>query len=428
MPQCQLEVLNNLVQNLYPGTAEPIPFWIDTLCCPATSSKGRRVAIRKMRDTYACANKVLALDKGLRSIDTTGRSVTELAFYIYLSTWSSRLWTFQEAALPKILIFQFLNDTFDVEQILSSAEKRSSSLTNEWGSTVDIAHIYISIRGDSRHSEQPYKPPKMSLGTCALALARRTTSVQEDECLCLASLMAIDPAALLSVSPQDRMRHFWAQLPHVSEDWVYYQHSRLDFVGFRWAPKTLLGTRSGHGSASDDTRASPTNDGLLINACSITLSSLNLPLRHPIGGEAWIRGTDDHWGYYIRKDDQTIAAQGFMHFTVPKCHFSRIALLMTSIISNLGVMQATRFVMVFVTEERNGVTYARRGDSGLIYDANHSAGPGQSFHTFQMRRKDHFLRERSDSMAREGENYLIEEQYGAVVGDWTDEKSKWCID
>lgn len=426
MPSCQLEVLNDLVQNLYPGEAGQIPFWIDTLCCPAIPSKGKQIAIRKMRDTYACADKVLVLDKGLRSLETTGRSVSELAFYIHSSNWSSRLWTFQEAALPKTLIFQFSNETLDSRRIRSTVREVRSEYTNALGNINDLHRIYDSMRGGYGRSENPYKPPVMNLWACSQALAARTTSVQEDESLCLASLMAIDPAPFLGVNPRDRMMHFWAQLPHVSEYLMYYEYSRLDSIGFRWAPKTLLGV--GSEQSYNDESASPTKDGLLVNAYSITLQGLKPPLSHRIDGRLWIRGTDDRWDYYLMKASETSMAQGYKHFTVLEGHFSRITLLATTNICSSDESSGAYFVMVFVTGERDGITYARRADSGMIFKADHPTHQENGFHVAQVGRKKFLQNPENDSVTREGENHLLDNDYVAVVGDWTDQKSQWCID
>lgn len=427
MPQCQLETLDKLVQDLYPGKTEETPFWIDTLCCPAKPSNGKRIAIRKMRDTYAYADKVLVLDNVLRSLEVTGRSVDELAFYIYSSNWSSRLWTYQEGALPKTLVFQFADATLDSEVILSTAEGIYSDFNyNRWGTAVDLFSICFYIRGSDSNSEQPYKPPVVELGDCATALITRTTSVQDDESLCLASLMAIDQTPLLSANRQDRMACFWTQLKNISEIWMYYPYPRLDTVGCRWAPKTLLG--AGTDNSYSDAHASPTEKGLLVNAYSLELRSLRFPLSHRIRDLVWIRGTGGHWEYYLRKAAETRSVQGYEHFTVPEGQFNRVALLMTAKIHGSGVIPSANFVMVFVTEESDGVTYARRADSGRIFKADHTNLQGIDLHNTQMHVKEALLEAKSDRITRERENYLVKNEYCAVVGDWTAEKSQWCID
>lgn len=427
MPQCQLEALSKLVQDLYPGKTEQTPFWIDTICCPARQSKGKRIAIRKMRDTYACADKVLVLDNVLRSIEVIGRAVTELAFYIYSSNWSSRLWTYQEGVLPKTLIFQFADATLDSKDIhLTALAIYQDSSHIGLVTAIGLSVVYFYLRGRTDCSEQPHKPPVVSLDVSATALITRTTSIQEDESLCLASLMAIDRTPLLSVGRQDRMACFWKQLKHISEAWMYFPYPRLDTVGYRWAPKTLLGAKTGH--IYDDTRASPTEKGLLVNAYSIALRVIGFPLIHQIHNQLWIRGTNDHWGYYIVKDIKTRAVQGYEHFTIPEGPFNRIALLMTRKIQDSGVLVSTYFVMVLVTEERDGVTYARRADSGRIFKADHTDSSRHNAHNAQIHAKEALFEEKSDRVIIEGENYLIDNEYRAVVGDWTAEKSEWCID
>ncbi|KAL0257662.1 hypothetical protein SLS55_006825 [Diplodia seriata] len=428
MPQCQLEAIDGLVRDLNPDDAEQIPFWIDTLCCPTGSSDARRIAIQKMRDTYAGANKVLVLDSTLRSISTTGRSVAELALYIYSSSWAARLWTFQEGALPDRLIFQFSDATLDSKKILSTAEGFEFNFKNGWGSAYDVYRIFVQIRGNNRHFEHSDNSNIINFEWCAIAFSKRTTSVQDDEALCLASLTDQDPGPLLNSRGQDRMKQFWSQLTNVSEKWMYHTLSRLDLVGFRWAPRTLLG--AGTPGGYHDSRATPTSRGLLVSAYSITFQSPQPPLSYPIGCSFWVRSTDDDWTFYLLKNIDLSPAHGPDAFTIPSGHFSRIAVLMTETIRNSGFDGDRRFVMVFVTEEEGGVTYARRGDSGIIRKADHPRNRGLDFHIAMMEGKERLIAQpQPDSrVSREGKNYLADDEYATVIGDWTDEKSQWCID
>lgn len=86
------------------GTARP--FWIDTLCVPVKSIEGRKAAIRKMHEMYKHAESVLLLDRSLQ--ECSGKaSPTECLIRIAMSSWSSRLWTLQEAALARNIYFDF---------------------------------------------------------------------------------------------------------------------------------------------------------------------------------------------------------------------------------------------------------------------------------------------------------------------------------
>src|SRR2546429_3762467 len=71
MPICQLSSLHRKVQALYRTASDrqesPIPFWIDTMCCPTDPPEARRLAIIAMRRTYADADKVLVLDSYVQS-------------------------------------------------------------------------------------------------------------------------------------------------------------------------------------------------------------------------------------------------------------------------------------------------------------------------------------------------------------------------
>jgi hypothetical protein len=81
-------------------------FWMDTLCVPRTPENIYKEAIKKMRDVYANAERVLVLDAELMA-STAECSYEEINVRIKCSTWIRRLWTVQEAVLAKKLIFQF---------------------------------------------------------------------------------------------------------------------------------------------------------------------------------------------------------------------------------------------------------------------------------------------------------------------------------
>ncbi|KAF4543409.1 Het domain protein [Lasiodiplodia theobromae] len=425
MPECQLKTLNDLVQNLYPNTAG-VPFWIDTMCCPTRPPESRTIAIQKMRETYAGADKVLVLDNTLRSIDITGRSVREIGLYIVSSNWASRLWTLQEGALPDRVLFQFSNATFDAETIYSAIGSPGSDLMGGWGKSMDIFRIYAIIRGNANFLNVIGDSPLCNIGDWAEALGTRATSVREDEALCLASLMDVDVGAVLKVNRQDRMRQFWSQLKYISQDWMYFPGARIDSVGFRWAPRTLLGTAID--STYPDENATITKAGLLVNAYSITFQDLNPPLSCSFADDLWIRGTDGEWTYCLTRRLQSSVPESNQGFGILQDgSYSHVAILMTEESSKMSSRGHTNAVMVFVTEERDGVTYARRGDSGNLFEVNHPSLEGTNFQR-RLRSKREDLLALTANVLKEGENYLLDNEYAAVVGDCITERNRWCID
>lgn len=448
MPQCQLEALDELVQRLYPSETAQIPFWIDTLCCPVSDMEARKTAIRKMRDTYTYADTVLVLDKSLRSTNMAGRSIHELGLYIASSGWCSRLWTLQEGALPDTLLFQFSDGTMDARKLNKQIKSTALEFDSCWGVGDDVlSSLYCSFRGILRYYEPSDKSsltestanrgPIFALEECAEGMSNRATSVGEDEAVCLASLMALDLETILNADRQDRMKQFWLQFTDVSEDWIYYPLARLDSPGFRWAPRTLLGVRESFPPSSYN-RAIVTEHGLLVDAFSLSLQSLRLPLSHPVSDLLWIRRTGGKWAFVASKDDPS--STGFSSvFNIPDIPFTRIVLLMTN--RAFALTGSTRFVMAFVTKECGGVTYAHRGDCGHIWMPDHREREWRAGREHDMVRKKELQRGRwrqwrrglcvdsgDRNVSKEGKNYLLDNEYAAVYGDFSDGSSRWCID
>lgn len=112
LPRCQLERIQKIVDRLdrsTPGEQQRAaqghtPFWMDTLCVPL-EKEYRKLAIQRMGRTYSEADKVLVLD---RFFDDASISCTnqEALVRLGLSSWTKRLWTFQEGILAKDLRMQ----------------------------------------------------------------------------------------------------------------------------------------------------------------------------------------------------------------------------------------------------------------------------------------------------------------------------------
>lgn len=106
LPQCQLLQIQDWVNQLYDKSLWPVPFWIDTICVPL-DREHRSFAIQRMSSTYETADKVLVLDGWL--LQKGFNNMTEWNMLkIKASSWSQRIWTLQEAMLPrpKSLYFQ----------------------------------------------------------------------------------------------------------------------------------------------------------------------------------------------------------------------------------------------------------------------------------------------------------------------------------
>ena len=115
LPLCQLEKIRQCVAELIQGE-NPL-FWIDTLCVPRRKD-GKNLAISRMKRTYQDATRVLILDTQLMQTsinsqrwqssatnDTRIGFAKEFLLRIALSGWMRRLWTLQEGAIARDIIF-----------------------------------------------------------------------------------------------------------------------------------------------------------------------------------------------------------------------------------------------------------------------------------------------------------------------------------
>ncbi|KAF9432738.1 hypothetical protein BGZ76_010389 [Entomortierella beljakovae] len=88
--------------------------WIDTLCMP-TSKRLREDVVRQLRDIYLNADATLVVDAGLMM--TAAKSTLDLSLAIFLSDWSSRVWTLQEGVLASKLLFYVRGQVVSLPQV-----------------------------------------------------------------------------------------------------------------------------------------------------------------------------------------------------------------------------------------------------------------------------------------------------------------------
>ena len=162
LPLCQLFTLRarlfRLVEHYVerywtsPKRPERIAFWIDTLCIPLTPNVIRKKAIMKMQDVYRQSAAVLVLDAGLMQ-HSCPLDPLEVLVRVQTSDWSRRLWTYQEAALPPRIHFQF-QDTFSEEivQLMNQTANDSECANEGYGITRRALEItwYPSFSIESR--------------------------------------------------------------------------------------------------------------------------------------------------------------------------------------------------------------------------------------------------------------------------------------
>ena len=102
LPRCQVSRLNRLCAKVGVKSFLQPAFWIDTLCIPVAPEHkdARKLAIRRMADTYRQSHRVLVVDADLQPCSKQC-SRTELATRVLCCGWMRRLWTLQEACIAE---------------------------------------------------------------------------------------------------------------------------------------------------------------------------------------------------------------------------------------------------------------------------------------------------------------------------------------
>lgn len=241
IPTCQFGRLSKLVTELCGGS--PRPFWLDTLCFPLAPPDAYKLAMIRMRSTYEDAYKVLVLDSYLLSQERIGMSENGVVTRIRCSPCESRaslpsstcnlnnsefdryigsrrLWTLQEGALPSSLTFKFSDTSVDLSQFSKRRYERLEEagfefFKSSWDSFYELRAIEWDFDGGTLgpKSRSTRTTSLYNMHSAKAALASRSTSVQDDETLCLSALLNLDIEEILSSPDNEKIRWFFCHRP-----------------------------------------------------------------------------------------------------------------------------------------------------------------------------------------------------------------------
>lgn len=128
----------------------------------------------------------------------------------------------------------------------------ATSISNLKGMAYIAIVIFASLwsyRKYASHRGTIAKRPKRNLYTLEQALQYRTVTVPSDEALCIATLMSLDIKEIIHVeNEQERMVMVWrliaGGLNGIPSRIIFFVDNNLDISGWRWAPRSLLGSGS----------------------------------------------------------------------------------------------------------------------------------------------------------------------------------------
>ncbi|KAI6081228.1 hypothetical protein F4821DRAFT_33672 [Hypoxylon rubiginosum] len=189
-----------------------------------------------MRPTYEKANAVLVLDSWIIEETHQDKLDTENLHKIFFCAWNTRLWTFQEGALAQTLLFQFHDGAYDVDEAIERIKASKDSKIE-----VTVKPSLIGLHDQLRGFRKCDGSNNDLLRFIAKSLAVRSTSMSEDEPLCLAALLDLDVKKIAETESDLRMQEFWRMLDPIPASFIFKsRYKKINIDGFRWAPKSLL--------------------------------------------------------------------------------------------------------------------------------------------------------------------------------------------
>ena len=296
-----------------------------------------------MRDAYAEARAALVLDTRL---EKTGGSLFERRLQVACSEWARRLWTLEEAMLPRAenLCIKFKDGIMSYGKLCEPQEP--SFLANRFDeSTRVLLHDYVSTQRDLLND------PLIAI---IKSLQSRETSRAEDEPIVLASLLKVP---MLQFLENPTMENFFSSVLKLPQNLLFLPGVRLSTPGFRWAPRTFL-CHTGFIPTWRDYPGRLSNQGFEVEKPAVLLSP-KTTLEVPISGDIQfkVRATDQEEHYVLCVDREHISSS-------QSSRIESVALIWLADIYN-GVF--VKVVIVSSVRKEHGVHYCHLERHGSIW-------------------------------------------------------------
>ncbi|KAI1101613.1 hypothetical protein F4804DRAFT_315402 [Jackrogersella minutella] len=240
IPRCQLLKVQSTATAICEDLNGNVPFWMDTLAVPL-ERETRKMAISRMKETYARAHKVLVLSN---DFDMWIKDLSPLEFFmrIFCSAWMRRLWTLQEGVFAQNLSIWMNKSANSFEERYSQFEKFLENEPTSVGHHLRIRWHNWRQLGDPRWEDEKGRDiTPVKLRVLHAALRFRRTSKKEDEAICVASILNLDLDAIVSAkTASERMAKLWEAIQLIPIRLIFTTGLRLEQEPFRWAPASML--------------------------------------------------------------------------------------------------------------------------------------------------------------------------------------------
>ncbi|KAF3161280.1 hypothetical protein EYR41_008117 [Orbilia oligospora] len=255
IPECQVRRLKGLIDRLYeispPKSSfsgffkkkknKDIGLWLDTLCIPLEKDY-RKLAIKKMVDTYGKCDRVLMIDAELTQISMDQIPKRELLIRIAGSNWMRRMWTLQEAALNiEHLYVQFADGVLEYHD-------EAVTLTRAWErrkwayEAIDTdagVHNYEFAAMHGAYTKDNWRSAGQSAGLALSGFAGRNTTKPGDVYLCLGGMMDLDVMEIIKTPEDERTEKILTMMKYYPKSIIFSPGPKVDMPGYGWACQTF---------------------------------------------------------------------------------------------------------------------------------------------------------------------------------------------
>ncbi|KAI9871761.1 MAG: hypothetical protein M1830_002482 [Pleopsidium flavum] len=434
LPRCQLVHIARLVNQLYGPTDPPIPFWMDTICCPTEPEAATDLAIILMRKTYREADKVLVLENYLRFHPAEPMSEFERMARIFCSSWTQRLWTLQEGVLARSLFIQFADTALNFNEAYLSMVQTEGTQSE----VHSLIGFFRRIRGEWALVQSPV--PFATIQGIVIALHERSTSVATDEALCLGTLTDIDMEKLMEVPPEARMKRFWSLQAGYTGDMIFWTGCRMEDEGYRWAPASfmhqILELLPGGLDSNSKSMAHRTDEGLMVKYPGVILGTFQ---DAPIARKFWLRDEKKEWRYWMactaRRDGGDESGGIICSPTTDVSQPITVALIFRDPPSTIGLdplgFPYACAALVSIRKRKEGILFARLEKTGNVYPAVDGKMPGEQLASaLALRTQLASLYESKATEARSEDtgSVVFANQHRVFDGEWLGNDQQWCVD
>lgn len=251
LPVCQLLRLQKLANKVMDPESEsksllskfrtkrPMAIWIDTLCVPRTKPH-KSIAISRMNQTYAQAEKVLILDSEIYTQPYNDDPQVHL-LRLLASGWARRVWTMQEGALGSSnLHIQTSSQTIDVTATARSMSKAWAKQKVVMDAIdIDCASMW-KMFSDLRaaHSNDYWRDRVPAMAVSLNLLNGRACTNEGDAYLCLSGMIGLSPEVTREIADlpvADRSMTLLRKLEYLPKGIIFSPGPKLRATGYRWA-------------------------------------------------------------------------------------------------------------------------------------------------------------------------------------------------